>query len=161
MGSEMCIRDRKFDIRDWISSMKYVLPLFTFSSIDIALLRCCSLLFIPHLSICLVFLTYMLIGASILQEIESEEFPVNSSSVKHLQKERERLLIKIIEKRQVLDLQQYTRYVYKHLRQYENELKKQVLVQDNSTLNFSNSLFFLGTSLTTIGRNVLSFQVYH
>ena len=101
----------------------------------------------------------MSIGASILQEIESEEFPVNSSSVKHLQKERERLLIKIIEKRQVLDLQQYTRYVYKHLRQYENELRKQALVQDNSTLNFSNSLFFLGTSLTTIGRNVLSFQV--
>ncbi|CAF1104665.1 unnamed protein product [Adineta ricciae] len=127
---------KKFDIRDWISSMK-----------------CCSLLFIPHLSICLVFLIYMLIGASILQEIESEEFHVNSSSVKHLQKERERLLIKIIEKRQVLDLQQYTRYVYKHLRQYENELKKQALVQDNSTLNFSNSLFFLGTSLTTIGSN--------
>ncbi|UJR10566.1 hypothetical protein I4U23_014766 [Adineta vaga] len=129
---------KKFNIDEWMLSFKYWL-----------------LLFIPHISICILFTMYMIIGASIIQEVESEELPFNSSVLKNLQKERERLLIKIIEKRQILDLQQYTRYVYKHLRQYENELKKQTNIQENSTWNFSNSLFFLGTSLTTIGSNEL------
>jgi hypothetical protein len=94
----------------------------------------------------------MLIGASIIQEIESEE-SFNSLSIKALQKERERLLVKIIEKRQILDLQQYTRYVYKHLRQYELELKKQIDRDESVGRNFSDSLFFLGNTLTTIGKH--------
>ncbi len=100
----------------------------------------------------MIFLIYIIVGASIIQEIESREFH-NSSSIKNLQQERERLLEKLIEKRQLLDLQQYTKYAYKHIRQYEEEIRKQLNIQENSSWNFSKSLFFIGTTLTTIGNN--------
>ncbi len=111
------------------------------------------MLFIPHISIFLIFLLYILIGASIIQEIESNKVENNCSLIKSLQEERERLLIKIIEKREIFDLQQYTKYVYKHLRQYEEEIKSQYLnFEENSSLNFSKFLFFITTTLTTIGK---------
>jgi len=111
------------------------------------------LLFIPHLSIFLIYLLYILIGASIIQEIESNKVD-NGSLIKSLLEERERLLIKIIEKREIFDLQQYTKYVYKHLRQYEEEIKSKLLnFQENSSLDFSKFLFFITTTLTTIGKN--------
>ncbi|CAF1251046.1 unnamed protein product [Adineta steineri] len=126
---------KKFNIREWVLSVKYW-----------------SLLFIPHIAITLIFLIYVFIGTSIIQEIESEGSE-NSSIVKNLQKERERLLLKIIEKRQTVDVQQYAKYVYKHIRQYETELMKQYNFEENLTWNFSNSLYFIGTTLTTIGSN--------
>jgi hypothetical protein len=100
----------------------------------------------------LIYLFYILIGASIIQEIESDKNEI-SSSIKHFQQERERLLIKIIEKRNILDLEQYTKHVYKHIRQYEEEIKKYRNFEENSSLNFSCSLFFISTTLTTIGKN--------
>jgi len=101
----------------------------------------------------LIYLLYILIGASIIQEIESNKVD-NGSLIKSLLEERERLLIKIIEKREIFDLQQYTKYVYKHLRQYEEEIKSKLLnFQENSSLDFSKFLFFITTTLTTIGKN--------
>jgi tRNA uridine 5-carbamoylmethylation protein Kti12 len=100
----------------------------------------------------LIYLFYILIGASIIQEIESDKNEI-SSSIKNFQQERERLLIKIIEKRNILDLEQYTKHVYKHIRQYEEEIKKYRNFEENSSLNFSCSLFFISTTLTTIGKN--------
>jgi len=101
----------------------------------------------------LIFLLYILIGASIIQEIESNKVENNCSLIKSLEEERERLLIKIIEKREIFDLQQYTKYVYKHIRQYEEEIKSQYLnFEENSSLNFSKFLFFITTTLTTIGK---------
>ena len=116
----------------------------------IYLFRYWLLLFIPHISICLIYLFYVLIGASIIQEIESEKTEI-SSSIKNLQQERERLLIRIIEKRETLDLEQYTKHVYKNIRQYEEEIRKHRNVDENSSLNFSYYLFFISTTLTTIG----------
>ena len=109
-----------------------------------------SLIFIPHISICLIFIIYILIGASIIQEIETEELQ-NSSLIKNYQ--RERLLTKILEKREVFDIDQYTKYVYKHILRYEEEIKKQINFEENSSWNFSKALFFISTSLTTIGKN--------
>jgi len=87
-----------------------------------------------------------------MQEIEFNKME-NSLSIKILQEERERLLIKIIEKKDLFDLQQYTKYVYKHIREYEEELKKQKISEEISSFNFSKSLFFISTTLTTIGKN--------
>lgn len=111
------------------------------------------MIFIPHISIFLIFLIYLLIGTSILQELESSTIE-NTSLIRSFQQERERLIIKLIEKREIYNLQQYTKYVYKHIRQYEEEIKKQIIIsEENSSLNFSKSLIFLTTSLTTIGKN--------
>jgi len=99
---------------------------------------------------CLIYLFYLLLGASLFQEIEFKE---NNSSLKaHVQQERERLLIKIIEKRQLFNLEQYTKYVYKHIRLYEEGLKQQLAQDEDSSLNFSKSFFFLTKTLTTLGR---------
>lgn len=101
---------------------------------------------------CVLFFFYISIGANILHEIESNRID-NSSLIKHFQEERERLIIKIIEKREIYNLQQYTKFVYKHLRQYEDEIKKQLtFFEDNSSWNFSKTLILLTTSLTTIGK---------
>ncbi|CAF5163034.1 unnamed protein product, partial [Rotaria magnacalcarata] len=143
------------------------------------LIRYWSLLFIPHISICLIFLIYALVGASIIQEIESDD-PRSTSSitsattsipivaVKNLDRERERLLSKITDKRQIVDVEQYIKYVNKHIREYEEEFKKtfQVTIttpstvierspldEENSRWTFAGSLFFIGTTLTTIGSN--------
>ncbi|CAF3705987.1 unnamed protein product [Rotaria socialis] len=153
---------KKFNIREWVLSVKYW-----------------SLLFIPHISICLIFLIYALVGASIIQEIESDD-PRSTSSiasvttstpivaVKNLDRERERLLSKITDKRQIVDVQQYIKYVNKHIREYEEEFKKtfQVTIttrstvieklplnEENSRWTFPGSLYFIGTTLTTIGSN--------
>lgn len=115
-------------------------------------------------------------GASIIQEIESDDFRSTTSSSstqetttiisgKNLERERERLLSKIIDKRQTVDLLQYTKYINKHIREYEDELKKTYQTTgtsvfiDNSSNNgenprwtFAGSLFFIGTTLTTIGK---------
>jgi len=119
----------------------------------------------------LIFFIYTLVGASIIQEIESDD-PRTTSSVivetttpivptKNLDRERERLLSKIIDKRQTVDLQQYTKYINKHIREYEEELKKtyQPIIiekspinEENSRWTFAGSLFFIGTTLTTIGK---------
>ena len=79
----------------------------------------------------MIFLLYTLVGASIIQEIESDEFRSTFSSTfipiistKNLDRERERLLLKIIDKRQTNDLQQYTKYITKHIREYEEEIKR-------------------------------------
>jgi hypothetical protein len=87
-----------------------------------------------------------------MQEIEFNKME-NSLSIKILQEERERLLIKIIEKKDLFDLQQYTKYLYKHIREYEEEIKKQKISEETSSFNFSKSLFFISTTLTTIGKN--------
>jgi hypothetical protein len=125
----------------------------------ICLSRYWLLLFIPHISICLIYLFYILIGASIIQEIESEKNE-SSSSIKSFQEERERLLIKIIEKREIFDLEQYTKYVYKNIRQYEEEIKKHRPFEENSPLNFSHSLFIISTTLTTIGKESCKNNVF-
>ncbi|CAF2382083.1 unnamed protein product [Rotaria sp. Silwood2] len=153
---------KKFNIREWVLSVKYW-----------------SLLFIPHISICFIFLIYTLVGASIIQEIESDDprttssptletTPVPVVSLKNFDRERERLLSKITDKRQTGDAQQYTKYVNKHIREYEEEIKKTYqsiittpsTVVQNTPLNeesprwtFAGSLYFIGTTLTTIGSN--------
>lgn len=99
----------------------------------------------------MIYIFYILIGASIIQEIESNRSET-SPSIKSFQQERERLLIKIIEKREIFDLQQYTKYVYKHIRRYEEGIKKQLASEENLPLNFSKSLFVISTTLTTIGK---------
>jgi hypothetical protein len=123
---------------------------FLLDHLFIYVFRYWLLVFIPHISICLIYLFYVLIGASIIQEIESEKNEI-SSSIKNLQQERERLLIRIIEKREILDLEQYTKYVYKNIRQYEEEIRKHRNFEENSSSNFSYYLFFISTTLTTIG----------
>lgn len=159
---------KKFNIREWVLSVKYW-----------------SLLFIPHISICIIFLIYTLVGASIIQEIESDDSRSTSSATttvtdittaipnipsKNLERERERLLSKIIDKRQTTDLQQYTKYINKQIREYEEELKKAFkttttspsptvvlenpsITEENVHWSFSGSLYFIGTTLTTIGSN--------
>ncbi|CAF3383244.1 unnamed protein product [Rotaria sp. Silwood1] len=153
---------KKFNIREWVLSVKYW-----------------SLLFIPHISICLIFLIYTLVGASIIQEIESDDPRTTSSptletttipvvSIKNFDRERERLLSKITDKRQTIDAQQYAKYVNKHIREYEEEIKKtyQLIITTPSTVvvkpplneenprwTFAGSLYFIGTTLTTIGSN--------
>ena len=149
-------------------------------------IRYWSLLFIPHVAICLIFLIYTLVGASIIQEIESDDLRSTTTTtsspsstqetitiattstipVKNLDRERERLLSKIIDKRQTNDLLQYTKYINKHIREFEEELKKTYqstasysLVErasktgDYPRWSFSGSLFFVGTTLTTIGNS--------
>lgn len=152
------------------------------------LIRYWSLLFIPHVSICLIFLIYTLVGASIIQEIESDDFRSTTTSsslqetittttltttsnipVKNFDRERERLLSKIIDKRQTIDLLQYTKYINKHIREFEDELKKTYQTTSSHSLmerssnngenprwSFSGSLFFIGTTLTTIGKSNIS-----
>jgi len=88
--------------------------------------------------------------------------------LKNLERERERLLSKIIDKRQTTDVQQYTKYINKQIREYEEELKKTykttspspavvlenpLTKEENSQWSFSGSLYFIGTTLTTIGNN--------
>jgi hypothetical protein len=101
----------------------------------------------------LIYILYILIGASLIQDIESNELE-SSSSIKTFQQERERFLLKIIEKRDILDLEQYTKYVYKQIRQYEEEMKKQITSEENSSFNFSQSLILISATLTTIGKNL-------
>lgn len=100
----------------------------------------------------MTYFFYIIIGASIIQEIESNGNETSSSSIKNFQHERERLLIRILEKRENSDLHQYTRYVYRQIRQYEEEIKRQFTIEENPALNFSKSLFVISTSLTTIGK---------
>ncbi len=131
----------------------------------------------------MIFIIYALVGASIIQEIESDDPRTTSSVVtetattitttpsviiKNFDRERERLLMKIIEKRQTVDLQQYTKFIIKHIREYEEELKKTytstpppptpIIIQtplsnqESTRWAFSGSLFFIGTTLTTIGK---------
>ena len=136
------------------------------------LTRYWSLLFIPHIAICLIFLIYTLVGASIIQEIESDDSRSTSSLStpppppltvpKNLDRERERLLSKIIDKRQTVDVQLYTKYINKHIREYEDEIKNSYKSTVSVPLpppseepcrwSFSGSLFFIGTTLTTIGK---------
>ena len=119
-------------------------------------------------------------GASIIQEIESDDTRTTSSIVteenpsqfvqpiKNLDRDRERLLSRIIDKRQTVDLQQYAKYVTKHIREYEEEIKKAYKSttissetnlpkvprsNENPRWSFAGSLFFIGTSLTTIGKS--------
>ncbi len=143
---------KKFDIHKWILSIKYIISLL-FSFLFFGLSRYWSLIFIPHISICLIYILYILIGASLIQDIESNELE-SSSSIKTFQQERERFLLKIIEKRDILDLEQYTKYVYKQIRQYEEEMKKQITSEENSSFNFSQSLILISATLTTIGKNL-------
>jgi len=140
---------------------------------NIYFIRYWSLLFLPHIFICLIFLIYALVGASIIQEIESDDLRSTSSStletitttpvisIKTLDRERERLLSKIIDKRQTNDVQQYIKYVNKHIREYEEELKNtyktittvpSIITEENPRWTFSGSLYFIGTTLTTIGK---------
>ncbi|CAF3336347.1 unnamed protein product [Rotaria socialis] len=128
---------KKFNIREWVLSVKYWL-----------------LLFIPHISICLMFFIYVLIGASIIQEIETYHKDISSSSSTKTFP-RERLISNIIEKRQIFDIEQFTKYVYKHICQYEEEIikRKQQNFKGNLSWNFSRSLFFIITTLTTISSN--------
>ncbi len=137
-----------------------------------------SLLFLPHIFVCLIFIIYTLVGASIIQEIESDDLRTTSSviietttpivSTKNLERERDRLLSKIIDKRQIVDLQQYTKFVNKHIREYEEELKKTYqstpIIMEKSSNNeenprwtFAGSLFFIATTLTTIGKYQFSY----
>ncbi|CAF0769688.1 unnamed protein product [Rotaria sordida] len=125
---------KKFSIREWVLSVKYW-----------------SLLFIPHIAICLIFLIYILIGASIIQEIETD-YQETSSSTKALL--REQLISNIVEKRQTFDIEQYTKYVSEHISLYEEEIKnKRNDFEENLSWNFSKFLFFIVTTLTTIGSN--------
>ena len=156
----------------------YVLHRIIAFSFIVYSIRYWSLLFIPHIFICLIFLIYTLVGASIIQEIESDDLRSTSSptletttsspiiSTKNLDRERERLLSKITDKRQTLDLQQYTKYINKHIREFEEELKKTLkstpatitekplLNEENPRWTFAGSLYFIGTTLTTIGKYI-------
>ena len=144
------------NLHEWIRSVKQVMFfLLCFSSMLVVVSRHWSLLFIPHVSIYLIYIFYILIGATIIQEIESNGNETSSSSLssmKTFQHERERLLIRILEKRETSDLQQYTRYVYRYIRQYEEEIKKQLTTEEDPSLNFSKSVFIISTTLTTIGK---------
>lgn len=112
------------------------------------------MLFIPHISICFIFLIYILIGASIIQEIETGQRET-SSSLNNFS--RKHLISKIVANRQTLDIEQFTKYLYDDLYKYEEEIKqKQYHDKDNSSWSFSQSLFLIVTTLTTIGKKIKS-----
>ncbi|CAF0883099.1 unnamed protein product [Didymodactylos carnosus] len=151
---------KKFNIREYVIAIKYW-----------------SLLFIPHLAISLIFLIYTFVGASIIQEIESQKHhsvttgivsPVvvdQSSNVKIIEREREKLLSKLLTKRQAVDLQTYANYIRDQLLEYEEEVKEcyrstagiarqqenQLTDKQKQQWSFTGSLYFIGSILTTIG----------
>ena len=102
--------------------------------------------FFSHLSIFLIFLTYILIGSIIIHEIESGQ--LQTSSIIN-NSHRNNLVSKIIENRQMSDLEQYTRDVYKHIYQYEEQIRKQYNVKEISSWNFSKAFLLIITSITT------------
>ena len=90
--------------------------------------------------------------------------------IKNFDRERERLLSKIVDKRQTVDVQQYIKYINKHIREYEEELtktykstittptitiEKSPFDEENLRWTFSGSLYFIGTTLTTIGKTYI------
>ena len=73
------------------------------------------------------------------------------------------------DKRQAVDVQQYTKYIQKHIREYEEEIKNSYKAsepvppppppppsEEPFRWSFSGSLFFIGTTLTTIGEWLIS-----
>ncbi|CAF0952544.1 unnamed protein product [Didymodactylos carnosus] len=139
---------KKFNIREYVISIKYW-----------------SLLFIPHLAISLIFLIYTFIGASIIQEIESQKYhsttnviTVQSSTVKTIEREREKFLTKLLSKRQAIDIQTYTKYIRDQLLEYEEEIKEcyrstininkhqedYLSVNKKQKWSFIGSLYFVG-----------------